>query len=204
MDMKLFFELLTRLFAAVLLILLLPFLLILYFCVKITSKGPFIFCQKRMGKNRNIFTIYKIRTMVENAEKLKQKIYHLNQVNGPVFKIKNDPRYTQIGKLLSHTGLDEVLQLINIVKGEMAFVGPRPLPVKEALKVPKKYQNRFAVLPGITSAWIINGAHRLTFDQWMKLDLEYVKNRNFKEDFRISFYTIKLIINLILKNLKIY
>lgn len=141
-----------------------------------------LFKQKRLRKDKKVFEMYKFRTMVEGAEKLKKKYAHLNEVNGPVFKIRNDPRYTKIGKFLSHTGLDELPQLINVFKGEMALVGPRPLPVDEAKRVPKKYERRFSVLPGMTSSWIIKGAHKLTFKEWMDLDLEYVKNKSFFYD----------------------
>lgn len=164
-----------RIIALILLVILSPFLLIIYLLVKLSSKGPFIFRQKRIGKDFKVFTLYKIRTMREDAEKLKKKISYLNETDGPVFKIKDDPRFTKIGKWLSRIGFDEVLQLINIIRGEMAFVGPRPLPVEEAKKVPKIYWPRFSVKPGITSLWVIKGAHNLTFDQWMASDVEYVK-----------------------------
>lgn len=158
-----------------------------------------IFKQKRLGKDKKPFIMYKIRTMVENAERLKSEVYGLNEADGPVFKIRNDPRYTKIGKFLAHTGLDELPQLINVLKGEMALVGPRPLPVEEAQKVPKKYERRFSVLPGMTSLWIIKGAHKLSFDEWMRLDLEYVKKKSFWLDASILFTTIRLIIRLVIK-----
>lgn len=178
-----------RLMALFLLILLSPLILILYLTVKLTSKGSFIFKQKRMGKDFKPFVIYKIRTMIEGAEKQKTSLKTLNEADGPVFKIRNDPRYTPIGRFLSHTGLDEILQLVNIIKGEMSFVGPRPLPVDEALKVPRQYHKRFSVLPGITSFWVIRGAHFLTFKQWMESDLEYIKKKNFFLDLYIILAT---------------
>lgn len=156
------------------------------------------FYQKRVGKDKKIFTLYKIRTMVNNAELLKEKYQQLNEANGPVFKIRDDPRYTKIGKFLAHTGLDELPQLINVIKGEMAFVGPRPLPVDEASKVPKKYEKRFSVLPGITSLWIVKGAHKLSFREWMELDLEYVRNKSVWLDMKISLLTVLLILKSIL------
>lgn len=183
-----------RILAVVFFILSLPLLLILFILVKLTSKGPFIFKQKRMGKDKKIFTIYKIRTMVEKADNLKSKFQNLNEADGPVFKIHDDPRYTKIGKFISHTGLDELPQLINVIKGEMSFVGPRPLPIEEALKVPKKYERRFSVLPGITSSWVVAGSHQLSFKQWMKLDLEYVNKRNIWYDLEIAVKTIFLIL----------
>jgi len=116
---------------------------ILYILIKLTSQGPFFFKQLRVGKNKKPFLIYKIRTMVENAEDLKEKIKHLNQADGPVFKVYDDPRFTKIGRFLAKIGIDELPQLINIVKGQMSFVGPRPFPLDEAKKIPKKYEKRF-------------------------------------------------------------
>src|SRR3989344_732967 len=166
-----------RLIALILLIILFPFLLVLYILVKLTSKGSFIFKQKRWGKDKRPFYIYKIRTMVENAEYLQSKIYNLNEADGPAFKIAKDPRYTKFGRFLAHSGLDELPQLWNIVRGEMAFIGPRPLPVVEANKVPKKYERRFYVLPGISSLWVVEGTNHQDFDRWMELDLKYMKKK---------------------------
>ena len=188
-----------RILALMIFVIALPLLGIMYFIVRITSKGPFIFKQKRMGRGKKIFTIYKIRTMVEDAEKLKAKYQSLNEADGPVFKIREDPRYTGAGKIISRFGLDELPQLLNIIKNEMSFVGPRPLPVEEALQVPKKYEARFSVLPGITSSWVVVGAHKLNFKQWMDLDLEYVKKKNFWYDMKIVFKTMFLILKLVFK-----
>lgn len=190
-----------RLLALCLLVLTSPLLLVLFVLVKLDSKGPFIFKQRRVGKDKKPFFIYKIRTMVTTAEKLKSKIAHLNEADGPVFKIRNDPRYTRVGKFLSHTGLDELPQLLNIVKGEMSFVGPRPFPPEEAEKIPLKYQKRFLVLPGMTSSWILQGAHKLNFKQWMQLDLEYVAKQNIFLDLKIFISTLFFIIKLIVQKI---
>lgn len=190
---------LVRITAGILFVLISPILLLLYILVKTTSAGPFIFKQLRAGKDKKPFYIYKIRTMINNAEKLKTKYFHLNEVDPPVFKIRNDPRYTRVGKILSHLALDEVPQLINIIKGEMSFVGPRPLPLNEAQHISKKYNLRFSVLPGITSPWVVKGSHRLTFREWMKLDIQYVKTRNIVYDIIISAQTIWFIMRSILK-----
>jgi len=152
------------------------------------------FKQKRLGKDRKPFFIYKFRTMVENAEDLRSRIYHLNEADEPVFKIRNDPRYTKIGRFLARSGLDEIPQLINILKGEMALVGPRPLPVMEANKVPKKYNKRFSVLPGITSLWVVRGADHSSFNQWMEDDIEYIKNKSFWYDLKIIILTIWMLL----------
>jgi len=190
---------LQRLLALIILIITLPFFGLLWLLIKLEDGGPLFFKQERMGKGKKPFIMYKVRTMVVDVEKLKKKYLHLNEADGPVFKIRNDPRYTKIGKILTRTGLDELPQLVNIVKGEMALVGPRPLPWDEAVKVPKKYQKRFFVLPGITSLWVVKGSHELSFDKWMRLDLRYVKNRSFWQDVGISLLTITLILKSVLK-----
>ena len=186
-------DLIQRLFALLLLIVISPALVLLFIVVKLESKGPFIFQQKRAGKGKKPFVMYKIRSMVLGAEALKKKYAHLNEANGPVFKISNDPRFTRIGKTLAYFAIDEAPQLINVIKGEMALVGPRPLPMSEAKRIPKKYQDRFKVLPGITSLWIVRGAHELAFEQWMGLDLDYVNQRNFFLDTKILLETFWLI-----------
>jgi lipopolysaccharide/colanic/teichoic acid biosynthesis glycosyltransferase len=190
-----------RLFAFILYILFLPLLVILYCIVKLTSNGPFIFKQRRAGKNKKPFWIYKIRTMVENAEDQKSKIKNQNEAEWPAFKIHNDPRYTKFGKFLAHTAIDEIPQLWNIVRGEMAFVGPRPLPVEEAKRVPKKYEKRFSVLPGMTSLWIVRGADHQSFKRWMEMDLEYVKNKSSFYDLKILLQTLRLIIRLLVNKI---
>lgn len=185
---------LYRFTAVILLILLAPFLFMLCLAVRLSSKGPFLFRQKRMGKDNKPFTIYKIRTMVEDAEALKKKYAKLNEADGPVFKIRDDPRYTKVGRVISHLGLDEMPQLINIAKGEMSYVGPRPLPVEEAKRVPRKYSARFSVVPGVTSSWIVNGAHTVSFDRWMQMDLEYVKHDSLWYDMGIFLRTVMMIL----------
>ncbi|OGH16127.1 MAG: hypothetical protein A3C30_02965 [Candidatus Levybacteria bacterium RIFCSPHIGHO2_02_FULL_40_18] len=186
--------LLQRIIALFFLLLSTPLLVLLFLAVKWDSSGPFIFKQKRAGKNKKPFTMYKIRTMVEGAEKLQSRYAKLNEASGPVFKIRNDPRYTRVGKILARIAIDELPQLWNVVKGEMALVGPRPLPLYEANKVPKKFEQRFSVLPGMTSPWIIKGGHGLKFDQWMKLDLEYVKKKSLLFELKILAQTALLII----------
>ncbi len=183
-----------RLFGVICLILTLPFYPIIFVAIKLNSPGPYIFQQKRMGKNKKIFTMYKFRTMVNNAEKLKIKYLTRNEADGPAFKIRNDPRYTKVGKLLAHLAIDELPQLLNVIRGEMAFVGPRPLPISEAKQIPKKYEVRFSVLPGLTSLWVIQGSHKLSFNKWMELDCEYVKIKNIWVDIVIVIQTMLLLI----------
>lgn len=155
-----------------------------------------------MGKHKREFLIYKMRTMRKDAEKIKDRYKSLNETTGPVFKIRDDPRYTLIGKFLSHTGIDELPQLLNIIKGEMAFVGPRPLPVDEALSIPKEFHKRFKVLPGITSLWVINGTHKLSFEEWMYLDIWYITHKSWLLDMKIAGKTILFLLKLLIQNLK--
>ena len=191
-----------RAVALVLFILVSPLISILFLVVRLTSRGPFIFKQRRAGRGFQPFLLYKIRTMRQNAEAKKQKLLKLNEADGPVFKIRDDPRFTDVGKILSRTGLDEILQLVNIVKGEMNFVGPRPLPIEEAKRIPTRYHSRSSVKPGITSSWIIKGAHNLTFKQWMESDLEYVRKKNVLLDLHIIILTLFLILQWTIKELK--
>jgi lipopolysaccharide/colanic/teichoic acid biosynthesis glycosyltransferase len=195
----LYLHFLECLLAFFLLIFLSPLFVILYILVKLTSKGPFLFKQLRAGKNKKPFWIYKIRTMVKDAENLKEKIKHLNQANGPVFKIYDDPRLTKIGQFLTKIGIDELPQLINIVKGQMSFVGPRPLPLDEAKKIPKKYEKRFSVLPGIFSSWVAYSAFHNNFKKWMELDLKDVENKSFWYDLKIVIRSVGFVLKLVLK-----
>lgn len=184
----------ARLISLILFILTLPLYPIIFVAIKLNSPGPFIFRQKRTGKNKKTFTMYKFRTMVNNAEELKIKLMKRNEASGPVFKIRNDPRYTSTGKILARTALDELPQLINVIKGEMAFVGPRPLPVAESKQTSVKYDKRFSILPGLTSPWVVSGGHNLSFDQWMKLDCDYAKNKNLWLDISVIAKTVLLLL----------
>ncbi len=190
-------DFIKKITAVIFIILLSPAILATYVIVKTTSRGPFIFKQRRMGKDKKPFFLYKVRTMVDGAEKLKKRLASLNETDGPVFKIRNDPRYTKVGKFLSHSGLDELPQLMNIIKGEMDYVGPRPLPLPEAKKVPKKYHSRFTVLPGMTSPWIVEGAHKMSFTEWMDLDVRYSKSKSFIKDIMIFAKTTYVIMGLV-------
>lgn len=185
---------LQRTVALLIFLLTLPLYPIIFAAIKLETKGPFIFQQKRVGKSKKPFTIYKFRTMIEGAEKLQKKYSSINEAHGPVFKIRNDPRYTKVGKLLARTTIDEWPQFINIIEGTMTFIGPRPLPVEESKKIPSKYSRRYDVLPGLTSPWVICGGHKLTFKQWMELDLTYVKSKNIWYDIKIIIGTIILIV----------
>ncbi len=179
----------------------LPPSIIIGVIISLTSEGGVFFKQKRIGKNGKPFILYKFRTMISGADKMQKKYAHLNISDGPTFKIPKDPRYTKFGKYLVKTGLDELPQLINIIKGEMSVVGPRPFPVNEEEKLTSSQKIRETVLPGITSLWVIRGAHNLKFNKWMKLDREYVEKATFKTDLYILTSTILLISKLTIKKI---
>lgn len=153
--------------------------------IKLTDSGPIFFRQERIGLRGKVFVLNKFRTMKVGSENQQSKYFKLNEADGPVFKIHNDPRFTGIGKILSRTGMDELPQLINILNGDMTLVGPRPLPVNEARKLSKNQKIRDQVKPGIVSTWVTNGSHKLNFRQWMELDKEYVENGNLLTDLKV-------------------
>jgi len=142
-----------------------------------TSGLPIVFKQTRIGKGNKPFVMYKFRTMRAGAED-QQKIYKKqNEADGPVFKIRNDPRFTRFGRFLSHTGLDELPQLWNVIRGDMSLIGPRPLPPDEARKLTRWQRRRHLIKPGIVSPWILNGYHSRPFSDWMNSDIEYSKKK---------------------------
>ena len=178
----------------VLLVLVAPVLLLTAILIKLTSSGPVFFVQKRIGLNKRVFHIYKFRTMVADAEKKLRDVEHLNEVSGPVFKIKNDPRITPVGKFLRKTSIDELPQLFNILNGDMSLVGPRPLQLRDyelLTEAGEDWQRcRFSVRPGITCLWQVSGRSSLPFHKWMELDLQYVRNWSLWLDVQILARTI--------------
>jgi lipopolysaccharide/colanic/teichoic acid biosynthesis glycosyltransferase len=154
----------------------------------IDDPGPVIFTQPRTGKGGKRFWMYKFRTMVTNAQELKQKYRHLNELTWPDFKISNDPRVTRVGRWLRRTSLDELPQIFNVLKGEMSLVGPRPTSF-DVTTYALWQTERLEVLPGITGLWQISGRGDLDFDQRLRLDLEYIEQRNFWYDLQILFRT---------------
>jgi lipopolysaccharide/colanic/teichoic acid biosynthesis glycosyltransferase len=153
--------------------------------VLITEGWPVLFVQKRVGKDGRVFDIYKFRTMYVGADDDQNKYRSSNEADGPVFKIREDPRFVGIGKCLSHVGLDELPQLCNVIKGDMSLVGPRPLPFHEYEKVTKTYPWRTLINPGIVSSWVLNGSHALSFQAWMGLDRKYIQFGNFADDVQL-------------------
>jgi exopolysaccharide biosynthesis polyprenyl glycosylphosphotransferase len=179
-------------FASLALFIFSPVLVLIAILIKATSHGPVIFKQLRVGIRGRKFYIYKYRTMVTNAEKLKAALMEFNESDGPAFKIKNDPRITTVGRFLRKTGLDEIPQLFNVIKGEMSLIGPRPMLPTE-VSVQEEWQlKRLSVKPGISCSWQVQ-PHRnnVSFDKWMRLDRDYVENWSIRNDLKLFFRTIK-------------
>ena len=179
----------------VLLILLLPLLAAVAILIRMTSQGQVFFRQERVGLNKRRFSIFKFRTMVPEAEKMMAQLEKLNEVSGPVFKIKNDPRTTPIGKWLRRTSIDELPQLLNVLKGDMSLVGPRPLPVRDYEGFGEDWQRRrFCVRPGITCLWQVQGRSSVGFEQWMRLDMQYLDEWSLWLDLKILAMTIPAVL----------
>jgi len=181
--------------AFTLLVLLAPLLALVALLVKITSEGPVFFRQERVGLNKRRFRIFKFRTMVDGAEQMRDRLERLNEVSGPVFKIRNDPRITPIGTWLRRTSIDELPQLLNVLRGDMSLVGPRPLPVRDYQGFGEDWQRRrFSVRPGITCLWQVQGRSSIGFEQWMRLDLQYLDEWSLWLDFKILARTIPAVL----------
>lgn len=177
------------------LIVLLPLLLVTALTIRITSPGPILFIQERVGLNKRRFRLYKFRTMIADAETKMAELEHLNEVSGPVFKIKNDPRITPLGMILRKTSIDEMPQLLNVLKGDMSLVGPRPLPLRDYQGFNQDWhRRRFSVRPGITGLWQVNGRSNTSFEQWMKFDLQYIDHWTLWLDLKILFKTIPAVL----------
>jgi exopolysaccharide biosynthesis polyprenyl glycosylphosphotransferase len=187
-------ETIDRVGAFGMILLLFPLFLFLSLCIKVTSKGPVFFVQERVGLHKRRFLIYKFRTMVHNAEELLESLQDKNELSGPVFKIKDDPRCTFVGRLLRKTSLDELPQLINVLKGEMSFVGPRPPLPSEITQYESWQYRRLSMKPGISGLWQVSGRNTLDFEKWMKLDLQYIDNWSLKLDFIILLRTLPAVL----------
>jgi exopolysaccharide biosynthesis polyprenyl glycosylphosphotransferase len=180
--------------AVVGIIILSPLLILIVIAIKITSKGPVLFSQIRCGLNGRQFKFYKFRTMVVNAESLKEELKDHNEMDGPVFKMTKDPRVTPIGHFLRATSLDELPQLFNILKGEMSLVGPRP-PLPSEVREYQLWQRRkLSMKPGLTCIWQVSGRNNIPFQEWMKMDLEYIDNWSLFLDFKLLALTAKEVI----------
>jgi len=181
--------------AAALLIALSPLLIATGMAIAATSPGPILFSQQRYGLNRRRFRMLKFRTMVENADSLQVTLEAQNEAHGPVFKIARDPRITQVGRILRRTSIDELPQLINVLRGEMSLVGPRPLPLRDVANFTRAADmRRFSVRPGLTGLWQVSGRSHRDFDNWIRLDLLYIDRWSLRLDFRILARTIPAVI----------
>jgi len=193
-----YFMLLKRLvdfvMAALLVVLLSPLLLLLAALIRLTSKGPILYRQTRCGLGGRKFTLYKFRSMRADADVLKDELKHLNEMDGPVFKMRNDPRCTPIGRWMRRLSLDELPQLFNILKGDMSFVGPRPPLPEEVERYERWQRRRLRMQPGLTCLWAIEGRNRLDFKRWMELDLEYIDHWSPLLDWKILIKTIPVVL----------
>ena len=181
-------------FSLLVIVLASPVFVLISLLIKLTDNGPVFFKQKRVGLRGRKFYAYKFRTMVTNAEELKAKLMEDNEMDGPVFKMKNDPRITKIGRFLRKTSLDELPQFFNVLMGDMSVVGPRP-PVPQEVKEYERWQlRRLSMKPGITCTWQVSGRNDIPFEQWMKMDLDYIDNWSLKLDFVIFLKTIRTMI----------
>ncbi|WP_423230625.1 sugar transferase [Clostridium homopropionicum] len=174
-------------------IILSPLMIIVAVLIKIDSKGPIFFSQKRVGINGKCFNMHKFRSMVANAEELKEKLKEKNEMSGPMFKMKEDPRITKIGKFIRKTSIDELPQLFNVLKGEMSLVGPRPNLPKEVVQFTDYQKLKLLAKPGLTCYWQVSGRSSIGFEQWMELDVKYVKERNLWVDVKLILKTVRVL-----------
>ena len=171
-----------------------PILLVVALLVKLTSPGPVFFVQERVGQNGRSFKMYKFRSMVVDAEDRLKELQKLNEMDGPAFKIKDDPRITAIGRFIRKTSLDEFPQFFNVLRGEMSVVGPRPPLVREVAEYERWQRRRLSVKPGITCTWQISGRNDVSFDEWMRMDLEYIEGWTLRQDIIIVLRTVPAIV----------
>lgn len=181
--------------ALIMLVFCAPIFLLAAIAIKLDSRGPIFFVQERVGLSKRRFRMIKFRTMGIDAEARMKDLEHLNEKSGPIFKIKHDPRITTIGKWLRRTSIDELPQLVNVLLGDMSIVGPRPLSVRDAVKMEEAWQKRrFSVKPGLTCLWQVSGRSNLSFEQWMQLDLEYIDRWSLGLDATILLRTIPAVV----------
>lgn len=171
-----------------------PLLLACIAVIKATSRGPAFFVQIRVGRGGKLFRMYKLRTMVQDAQRQQKNLMALNEQEGPAFKIKNDPRVTRFGRFLRKFSIDEIPQFLNVLKGEMSLVGPRPPLPREVKSYQRWHLQRLTVKPGLTGLWQVSGRNRLNFDEWVRLDIRYIKQRSLIFDLKLMIRTIKVVL----------
>lgn len=174
-----------------------PILFVMLLIVIDSPGASPIYTQYRVGKNGRVFKFYKLRSMVPEADQMLYSLLDQNEMEGPAFKISNDPRITRVGRVIRKTCIDELPQLWNILKGDMSFVGPRPPLPREVEQYNDFQRNRLSVVPGLTCYWQIQpNRNSLTFDKWLELDLKYIEERNVKTDLMIIFKTVGAVLNM--------
>ena len=177
--------------SAALLIALAPLLALVAILIRFDSPGAVFFTQERVGLNKRRFRILKFRTMTDGSDQQQDSLEHLNEAEGPVFKIRNDPRVTRLGRLLRRFSIDEFPQLINVLKGDMSLVGPRPLPIRDVSRIDHQWhKRRFSIKPGITCLWQVNGRSNIGFNDWVRMDLDYIDKWSLALDLLILVKTI--------------
>lgn len=170
-------------------ILLSPIFIVVSIAIKLESKGPIFFGQDRVGQYGKVFKMYKFRSMIKNAEELLDKLKDKNEMSGPMFKMKDDPRITKIGRFIRKTSIDELPQLFNVLKGEMSLVGPRPNLPKEVAQYTEFQKQKLLAKPGLTCYWQVMGRNSIDFEDWMKLDVKYIEERSTLIDLKLIFKT---------------
>jgi exopolysaccharide biosynthesis polyprenyl glycosylphosphotransferase len=181
--------------SVVFLLVLMPLLAVVALLIRLDSSGPVLFVQERVGFNKRRFKLLKFRTMVVEADRQQQMLEHLNEAEGPVFKIKNDPRITRVGKFLRRFSIDELPQFFNVLKGDMSLVGPRPLPLRDVERIDAQWhKRRFSIKPGITCLWQVNGRSNISFSEWVRMDLDYIDKWSLGLDLLILMKTIPAVL----------
>jgi lipopolysaccharide/colanic/teichoic acid biosynthesis glycosyltransferase len=172
------------------LVLLVPVIPLVALMIRLDSDGPVFYRQDRVGKDGRLFKFYKFRSMRSDSDRMRAALESRNDLSGPVFKMKNDPRITSVGQFLRRSSLDEIPQILNVLKGDMSIVGPRPALPGEVAKYEPWHRRRMAVKPGITCLWQVAGRSHVSFDEWMRLDIEYISRRSVRADLAIFLKTI--------------
>jgi lipopolysaccharide/colanic/teichoic acid biosynthesis glycosyltransferase len=194
---KIFYKICKRLFDIVFSVLGLVVLSVVFLIVGvlivIEDGFPIFFVQERAGENGKTFKMYKFRSMCKNAPELHKELLTQNELDGPAFKMKDDPRVTKVGRFIRRTSIDELPQLVNIIKGDMSLVGPRPLPTYENDDLTEYQKQRLVVKPGLTCYWQCSGRSDIDFDEWMELDLKYIREASLWVDFKIILMTFKAV-----------
>ena len=185
-----FKRLIDIVFSIVGLLILSPILIVIMIAIKLESDGPVVFSQERVGYQGNHFKMYKFRSMIVNAEELKEELANQNEMDGPMFKMKNDPRVTKVGKFIRKTSIDEFPQFINVLKGDMSVVGPRPSLPQEVQEFAPWMMERLEVKPGITCFWQVSGRNDIEFEDWMRLDIKYVREKSIVLDIKLVLKTV--------------